>query len=618
MRLNELTENNILSPVAKDYADLLLEEAELQNNVHYRATALFHLIRYYYGRSPDSMRYYIDVAIPVFIADKRIDDLLRVKSWNIYTLSREGMFNLVPDAVNELKRLAKKYNNKNGEDLANQSLADYYLSNHLQHEGEQLYEEILQNMEERDAPIVKQTYILRQLINRHSSADKRMFYLEKLARIVHKCKEKGITDVGDEVSVDYLEYLVYRGYAMEAYKQKNLKMLKSNYKKLERMVEVLNMVVLRSDLASAKAYCLRLEGHYDEAIAIYDKLLQQYICDKRMMAILETYKEKANTYYEAGRGMEAMDASRIYVQIKDSISETTYYNKLAELKTKYELNKLELNSKQMELEHSETRGQMLVMFGGLILLALICLLLGYVAYSRSCLGKALQLGKDKAEEADKLKSAFLANMNHEIRTPLNAIIGFSQVLIEEEDKDKREEFAQIIYHNNELLQRLISDVLDISKIESNMITFTYALTDLPQLMKEIYNMTLLHMPEGVELILAPTPSVEIQTDRNRLTQVLTNLLTNATKYTVKGSICFGYEVLETEIAFYIKDTGHGIPADKLETVFSRFVQLNDYTKGVGLGLAICKGFVDKMGGRIELISEVGVGSTFTVILPRKK
>ncbi|MEG1543286.1 MAG: HAMP domain-containing sensor histidine kinase, partial [Tannerellaceae bacterium] len=306
-----------------------------------------------------------------------------------------------------------------------------------------------------------------------------------------------------------------------------------------------------------------------------------------------------------------------YAELKDSLSSFTYYTELANMKTQHNVDKLELRNKQMEMQNLKDRNRMLFLFIGVIILIFISLSLGCLAFMIHRFGRQLKIAKEKAEEADKLKSAFLANMNHEIRTPLNAIVGFSQVLIEEEDKEKREEFAQIIYHNNELLQRLISDVLDISKIESNMITFTYALTDLPQLMKEIYNTISLRVPEGVELIMETAPAVELLTDRNRLTQILTNLLTNATKHTEKGYICFGYKVFDTEISFYVKDSGQGIPADKLETVFSRFVQLSDYTKGVGLGLAICKGFVSKLGGRIELTSEVGVGSTFTVILPRK-
>ena len=197
-------------------------------------------------------------------------------------------------------------------------------------------------------------------------------------------------------------------------------------------------------------------------------------------------------------------------------------------------------------------------------------------------------------------------MNHEIRTPLNAIVGFSQVIADEEDAETRHELSNIIQSNNELLQRLIEDVLDISKIESNTLTFVLANHEMKALMKDIYSIILLRMPENVELRLDDCQPFTLYTDRSRLTQVLTNLLTNAIKHTKKGYICFGYDVTEQEIRFYVTDTGEGIPDDQLE----------QWTNGVGLGLAISKALVTKLGGRIEVTSQQGVGSTFSVIFPR--
>ena len=223
--------------------------------------------------------------------------------------------------------------------------------------------------------------------------------------------------------------------------------------------------------------------------------------------------------------------------------------------------------------------------------------------------------KEKAEEADHLKSAFLANMNHEIRTPLNAIVGFSQVIAEESDIETRREFAKIIQNNNELLQRLIEDVLDISKIESNTLTFVLTDQDLQALMKDLYSIMSLRISENVELQLDDCPRFTLRTDRNRLTQVLANLLTNAIKHTHEGYIRFGYKVAAGEICFYVADTGEGIPEDQLEHVFDRFVKLTEWTTGVGLGLAISKALVAKLGGRMEVCSKQGEGSTFSVIFP---
>lgn len=223
--------------------------------------------------------------------------------------------------------------------------------------------------------------------------------------------------------------------------------------------------------------------------------------------------------------------------------------------------------------------------------------------------------KENAENADRMKSTFLANMTHEIRSPLHAIVGFSELLGDENDEEVRKGYLNIIKANNDLLVRLVNDILDISKIEANMITLYYMNIDMPLFMKDIYYMINLRMPEEVELILDPCPQVVIETDKNRLSQILTNLLTNAIKHTQKGSIRFGYGLTDTEIKFYVTDTGQGIPEQKLEQVFSRFVQLKGAKQGVGLGLAICKGLVTKLGGDISVESKEGFGSTFRFHLP---
>lgn len=225
--------------------------------------------------------------------------------------------------------------------------------------------------------------------------------------------------------------------------------------------------------------------------------------------------------------------------------------------------------------------------------------------------------KDRAEESNRLKSAFLANMSHEIRTPLNAIIGFSNILASAEEEQEKQEYINIIESNNTLLLQLISDILDLSKIEAGTLEFSYSNVELNDIISEIESVAQYRTKaNGIELVAEKAlPSLRIKTEKNRLMQVLNNLLNNATKFTSQGSITFGYELRDKQLYFYVKDTGCGIPADKVDSIFGRFVKLNSFVQGTGLGLSICQTIVEHMGGHIGVESEEGKGSTFWFIIP---
>ena len=224
----------------------------------------------------------------------------------------------------------------------------------------------------------------------------------------------------------------------------------------------------------------------------------------------------------------------------------------------------------------------------------------------------LIIARDKAEELDRLKSAFLANMSHEIRTPLNAIVGFSSLLAETDSRNERQEYIKIVQENNELLLQLISDILDLSKIEAGTFNFVYTNVDVNETCAEIIKSISMKVSKGVELIFEePFPECYIYTDKNRFTQVISNFINNALKFTQQGSITLGYEqVSHQKIKFYVRDTGMGIPEEKQKSVFERFVKLNTFVQGTGLGLSICKSIVSQMGGEIGVDSTEGIGSCF--------
>lgn len=231
--------------------------------------------------------------------------------------------------------------------------------------------------------------------------------------------------------------------------------------------------------------------------------------------------------------------------------------------------------------------------------------------------RKLIAARDKAEELDRLKSAFLANMSHEIRTPLNAIVGFSSLLTEMEDMKDRKQYMAIVQENTELLLQLISDILDLSKMESGAFEFVKSDTDVNLLCSEIIRSLRMKVPAGVELVFEEClPGCHVWADKNRLNQVISNFINNALKFTFSGSITLGYyRQTDGYLRFYVRDTGMGIPKNKIKTVFDRFVKLNSFVHGTGLGLSICKSLVEQMGGTIGVESEEGEGSCFWFTYP---
>ena len=275
---------------------------------------------------------------------------------------------------------------------------------------------------------------------------------------------------------------------------------------------------------------------------------------------------------------------------------------------KNNLHKVEWVEAQAAVEARDEDGKPLTLVGSSLVIT-----------NRKKMEQELTTAKELAEESNRLKSAFLANMSHEIRTPLNAIVGFSGILASTEEEQEKQEYVSIIENNNTLLLQLISDILDLSKIEAGTLELNYSNIELNELMRELERGFLLRVKtDAVKLeFVEPAGPCMAYTEKNRLSQLMINLVTNAIKFTEKGSIRFGYEMRENELYFYVTDTGCGIPKDKQQNIFGRFVKLNSFAQGTGLGLSICKTLMDHMGGRIGVESEEGKGSTFWFTLPYK-
>lgn len=218
---------------------------------------------------------------------------------------------------------------------------------------------------------------------------------------------------------------------------------------------------------------------------------------------------------------------------------------------------------------------------------------------------------EKAEESNRMKSAFLANMSHEIRTPLNAIVGFSQLLIQEESKEEKDEFVRIIESNTNLLLQIINDILDLSKIEAGKMKFEYTDFDINEVIADLHQVYMPQLTDDVQLICdLPYPHCIIHSEKNRLTQVLSNLLSNAAKFTSKGNITISYQLTDNGLLFSVTDTGKGISTENQRYLFERFMKFDPFIPGTGLGLSICQMIVEKLGGKISVKSELGKGSQF--------
>lgn len=230
--------------------------------------------------------------------------------------------------------------------------------------------------------------------------------------------------------------------------------------------------------------------------------------------------------------------------------------------------------------------------------------------------KELEAARIKAEESDRLKSAFLANMSHEIRTPLNAIVGFSKLVIDAECTNEKEQYAEIIERNSEILLNLFNDILDLSSLEADSLSFNIRPIKLIDICLQLEQQFCYKVKNGTKLILDDVDTeLYVSGDWNRIIQIISNLLNNAAKFTPKGEIHFGYREKEDFVEFYVKDSGIGIPAERVATIFQRFGKINDFVQGTGLGLTLCRMLVEKMGGRIWLRSQEGKGSRFYFTLP---
>jgi len=370
-----------------------------------------------------------------------------------------------------------------------------------------------------------------------------------------------------------------------------------------------------SDQALSKALVLKLDavthlnnGETDKALAAIDSLI--VISEKGIYPFYAANAKrwKAMLLSNHNRNKEASEIMMQYLALSDSLRISNFQHQITRFNAKYKADISSFSNKRLQTKRK-------VLNWILITVALIFIILVCQYFSEQYFKKKMNLAKQKAENSERLKSMFLANMNHEIRAPLNAIAGFSDLLADETDPEICAQYKDIIKNSNELLVRLLTDVLDISHIEAGTMSFNYTTFNLKPWIVWLYDTLKLRVNEPVVMILDEVPEINMTTDRDRLTQVMTNLITNAIKFTEVGTIRIGYQIKTDSVYFYCLDTGRGIAPENQADIFSRFVQGKEQKGGVGLGLALCKGFVTNLGGEIGVISALMQGSTFWFTLP---
>ena len=361
----------------------------------------------------------------------------------------------------------------------------------------------------------------------------------------------------------------------------------------------------------------RTERNFRKAIAANDSLIKfaETLAPQNLPGL---YNINSMTYEAIKDYQNALKYLKISHQIQDSLSTETTHKQLNELQVKYDLNTLNNEKTMLEIKNKKT---MLISLSILlIIVVLICTYLYFSWKKEKRMKMELKALHLKAQESEKMKQSFINSICHEIRTPLNSIVGFANILALEDGLSsvEREEYIGTINKNSELLLKLINDILELSRIESGYMSFSFKKCRVRELIDDIYMTHQVLIAPRLEFLKeVDNIPLEINVDRERLIQVLTNFLNNASKFTETGYIKLGYIYLPDEghVRIYVEDTGRGIPREEQRMIFSRFYKQNEFSQGAGLGLSICQVIIEKLGGRIELKSEVGKGSRFTVILP---
>ena len=622
IKLNDLAYQNPDDYSYKIYAEKLLKEAEQQKNNKYLGNAYFLLIKYHYSHDIDSMRLLLKEAEPVFLNGNNLEYFFRTKTWNIYTYEQQENDERVFSEAKMINKLSEQLNYPEGKEMVDQAIAHYYSSKKLFKEAFNLYEDVYKRMEARNSSPIKRINIIRQILNHRGDeidVNKRIYYLQKLKTYIDECQENNITQLDKENPLYYIKYLYHRSYLFVAYDLGDTALMRSHLQEAEYMTQEYPIKNQATVLMRLKAHYYILSKQYTKAIDLYNEMIKDISPKHNRQYLIDLLYEQADMYHKIGKDDLAISQYKKCISLNDSLRRSEYLDELAKMQIQHQEDKKALKIKELQLKVSHNT---LWELGALLIISLLtCTFFGYIIYSRKKRNRFLRKAKERAEESDRMKSAFLSNINHEIRTPLNAIIGFSEILIDEEDEEQRRQYVNIIRENNGMLQQLIDGILSISNIESGTISFKFTNFSLSELMKEIRHIAPTKIPGTTNIEYSQGPDKKIKADRSYLGQALINLLLFSASRAPKGNIRFGYKIKDDTVSFFIQNTDLEISQEEISLLLDYRLLLQRWTKGVGMGvnleLAATKTLVKRMGGDLELVSRSRQGMVIYLIIPLK-
>lgn len=651
INITSLEQLFIDSPKMLYYAELKEKEARKQNRLDFVCGSMSDRAIYYSNKGNIDSFYYWK---------NRMDSLaLKIKNYNYYFFLQrtevtlfihEGKIEKAIRYAREMYDMAKKLNSLEGLIASNMSIGEAMLTARKYDQALVSYE-----MARSLLPVNKDGWKawsnniysnLTSICGITGDALKGLEYAAQQEKLIEDIQRK---EIGNNTQEPYLinEWVRLQLMKMEFYiklnqSEKALQMLdkaKGHYTKIRENNKMYYHI-------KAADYYEKI-GKWDKALSEFNIALPYYMKEGTDIDV-KILEQKARLLGYTGKQDEALQIYRQAIVLKDSINNEWFNSQLNELRTIYDTDNLKLKNNELELASKRSQLHIVLISFALTILALLFISALYIRLSRMKkrlersekqlieekwqLQKSEQeliIAKNKAEEARDLalkaerKESFFANMSHEIRTPLNAIVGFSNLLVSDEEISKEEQgvFIKTINHNCDQLLKLVNDVLDLSRMESGKLSFSINQHNLTDLMDEIYTTHQMMMPEGIDFLKTyPEVPIITYTDKVRLKQVVTNFINNAKKFITTGYIKIGYKLNASDqtITLFVEDTGKGIPEEHQKKIFERFYKQDDFDQGTGLGLSICSVIAEKLGGRLTLTSEVGKGSYFAIIIPYNK